>query len=314
MKRATSKRLHEAALSLPSLGWLLVFFLLPTLIVAWIAFRPYDYRGVLGVGEGWSTASIRSVIDKDYPRIVLRTLWVSLATTATCILLALPMAYHMARLSVRARRTVLMLTIIPFWTSFIIRIFAWMQVLHTDGLIKRGLVLLGLLAPDATLMFNLGAVLLVMIYTSLPFAILPLYAAAEKFDFQLMDAAMDLGASRWRALRATFLPGVRSGILFATLMVLVPNLGCYVASEVIGGTDCVLLGNRIKECALDFRNLPYACALSLFLMLGIGASTALLLGLARRAAPADARGPAAEPPPPAGEAPRASPGSRRLLD
>lgn len=282
MKRLFRKHFSEAVLSLPSLGWLLVFFLLPTLIVIWLAFKPYDYRGMLGIGQGWSLDSIRSVLDKDYPRIVMRTLWVSLAATVACILLALPMTYYMARISARARRVILMLTIVPFWTSFIIRIFAWMQVLHTDGLLKRWLVFAGVLSPDATLMFNLGAVLLVTIYTSLPFAILPLYAAAEKFDFQLMEAALDLGATRWGAIRATFLPGVRSGILFATLMVLVPNLGCYVASEVIGGTNCVLLGNRIKECALDFRNLPYACALSLFLMVGIGLSAGLLLGLARR--------------------------------
>lgn len=281
MDRITRKRLNEATLTLPSLGWLLAFFLLPALFVAVIAFKPYDFHATMGIGEGWSFGSIRSVIDRDYPRIVWRTAWVSVATTAACILLGIPMAYHMARASARTRSTVLMLTVVPFWTSFIIRIFAWMQVLHTDGALKQFLVTLGLMAPDAALMYNMRAVLLVMVYTSLPFAILPLYAAAEKFDFQLMDAAMDLGATRFRAVLATFIPGIRSGILFATLMVLVPNLGCYVASEVIGGTDCMLLGNRIKECAVDFRNLPYACALSLFLMLGIGAALALLLGLIR---------------------------------
>lgn len=281
MTRTFRKRLNETALTLPSLGWLLAFFLLPTLVVAVIALKPYDYHATMGIGQGWTFDSIRSVIDKDYPRIVWRTVWVSAATTAACILLGVPMAYYMARVSARTRRIVLMLTVVPFWTSFIIRIFAWMQVLHTDGPLKQFLALLGLVAADGTLMYNMRAVLLVMVYTSLPFAILPLYAAAEKFDFQLMDAAMDLGATKLRAAWSTFVPGIRSGILFATLMVLVPNLGCYVASEVIGGTDCMLLGNRIKECAVDFRNLPYACALSLFLMLGIGLSLALLLGLIR---------------------------------
>jgi spermidine/putrescine transport system permease protein len=281
MTRGSRKRLNETALTLPSAGWLLAFFLLPTLFVAVIAFKPYDFSATMGIGQGWTFDSIRSVIDRDYPKIVWRTAWISVATTATCILLGIPMAYYMARVSARTRSTVLMLTVVPFWTSFIIRIFAWMQVLHTDGALKQFLVVLGLMAPDGALMYNMRAVLLVMAYTSLPFAILPLYAAAEKFDFQLMDAAMDLGATKFQAVRSTFIPGIRSGILFATLMVLVPNLGCYVASEVIGGTDCMLLGNRIKECAVDFRNLPYACALSLFLMLGIGLSLALLLGLIR---------------------------------
>ena len=238
----------------------------------------YDEAEAVGPGDvdayvlkkhGWTLDSIRGVVDKDYPALVWRTVWVSVASAAICILLSIPMAYTMARASQRMRSAMLMLTIIPFWTSFIIRIFAWMQVLHTDGFLKHALVWLRLIPKDGTLMYNMGAVLLVMVYTSLPFAILPLYAAAEKFDFSLMDAAQDLGASRFRSVIATFLPGIRSGILYATLMVLVPNLGCYITSEVVGGTDCMLMGNRIKECAIDFRDLPHACALALFLMLGV---------------------------------------------
>ena len=239
-------------------------------------------RGPLALGEsrphnlvdadavwGWTFDSIRTAVDRDYPRIVWRTVWVSVASTFLCILLSIPIAYTMARASQRLRKTILILTIVPFWTSFIIRIFAWMQVLHTDGVLKQVLAFLRLVGPEDTLMYNMGAVLLVMVYTSLPFAILPLYAAAEKFDFSLMDAAQDLGATRFRSVLATFIPGIRSGILYATLMVLVPNLGCYVTSEVVGGTDCMLMGNRIKNCALDLHNLPHACALSLFLMIGV---------------------------------------------
>lgn len=269
MKRTTVKKIHETLLTLPSLGWLIILFIVPTIIIGIIALKPYDYNATLGIGQGWTLDSINSILDKDYPFIVWRTTWVSVLTTAICIVLSIPMAYYMARVSERLRRIVLILTIVPFWTSFIIRIFAWMQVLHTDGLLKRVLVWVGVIDSDATLMYHVGSVVLVMVYTSLPFAILPLFSAAEKFDFGLVDAAMDLGATRFKALMYTFIPGIRSGIVFATLMVLIPNLGCYVASEVIGGTDSVLIGNRIKECALQMRNLPYASALSLFLMLGI---------------------------------------------
>ena len=270
MKRGLRKRLVEAFMTVPSLGWLVLFFMVPTIFVALIAFRPHDVHDSLGVGIGFTLDSIRGAIDSDYPLIVWRTVWVSCASTAVCIALGVPMAYYMARISERARRWLLMLTVIPFWTSFIIRIFAWMQLLHTDGVLKHAFVALGLMRPEATLMYNMRAILLVMVYTSMPFAVLPLFSAAEKFDFNLVDAAQDLGATRFRALLSTFIPGIRSGILFAVLMVLIPNLGCYVASEIIGGPDCVLIGNRIKECALTFHNLPQACALSLFLMLGIG--------------------------------------------
>ena len=263
------RRINEFFLTLPPLGWLLFFFLIPAIAVALIAFKPYDHDAPLRIGSGWTLASLQAVLDKEYPRILFRTMWVSVATTVICIVLGIAMAYYMARISERMRKTMLLLTVIPFWTSFIIRIFAWTQVLQSDGLIKRIAVFLQLMPEDGTLMYTMQAVLLVMVYTSLPFAILPLYAAAEKFDFQLMEAAMDLGATRFQAMMATFIPGIRSGILFATLMVLIPNLGCYVASEVIGGTDCYLLGNRIKECALDTHNLPHACALSLSLMVGV---------------------------------------------
>lgn len=280
-RRTWRRSVQEGLLTLPSLGWLVFFFLIPTAIVALIALRPYDHHVAMGIGQGWTLDSIRGVIDKDYPMLVWRTVWVSVASAAICIALAVPMAYTMARASQRLRSIMLMLTIVPFWTSFIIRIFAWMQVLHTDGFLKRTLVWLHLMTPDQTLMYNMGAVLLVMVYTSLPFAILPLYAAAEKFDFSLMDAAQDLGASRFRSVCATFLPGIRAGILYATLMVLVPNLGCYITSEVVGGTDCMLMGNRIKECAIDFRDLPHACALALFLMLGVLASLLILYAVVR---------------------------------
>ncbi|MCL1856314.1 MAG: ABC transporter permease [Kiritimatiellaeota bacterium] len=263
------RRINEFCVTLPPLGWLMVFFLVPTLVVAWIAFKPYDHEAPLRIGAGWTLASVRAVLDKEYPKILFRTLWVSAVSTGICIVLGISMAYYMARISERMKKTMLLLTVIPFWTSFIIRIFAWTQVLQSDGFVQRLAVFLRLMPEDGTLMYTMQSVLLVMVYTSLPFAILPLYAAAEKFDFQLMEAAMDLGATRLQALRKTFIPGIRSGILFATLMVLIPNLGCYVASEVIGGTDCYLLGNRIKECALDTQNLPHACALSLSLMLGV---------------------------------------------
>ena len=251
------------------MGWLVVFFLVPTLIVAVIAFRPFDPASSVGIGSGWTLQTFVSVIDRDYPALVFRTVWVAVLSSLLCILLAVPMAYTMARTTQRIRNFILILTVIPFWTSFIIRIFAWMQILHTDGILKRFLAWCHVIRPDTTLMYNMGAVLLVMVYTSLPFAILPLYAAAEKFDFSLMDAAQDLGASRFVAVLHTFIPGIRAGILYATLMVLIPNLGCYVTSEIIGGTDCMLMGNRIKDCALDFNDMPHACALSLYLLLGV---------------------------------------------
>ena len=267
MKNSAKNIWREVFLSMPSFLWLSIFFLLPTLIIFAISFKPATFDGT--VAPGWTWRTLLSLRNPNYPEIIFRTIWLSLATTIFTIALSVPIAYYIARCSAWKRDLVLFLTIIPFWTSFLIRIFAWKGVLHPDGLLKQALVLCRIISPDTMLLYRPEAVLLVMIYTELPFAILPLYAAAEKFDFSLMDAAQDLGATRFQSVLSTFIPGIRSGILYATLMVLVPNLGCYVTSEVIGGTSCMLMGNRIKECAIDFRNLPHACALSLFLMLGV---------------------------------------------
>src|SRR5690606_33461723 len=134
-------------------------------------------------------------------------------------------AYWLARQDQRMRNWMLLLIIVPFWTNFLIRIFAWKSLLHSEGFVRQTLVSLGLLAPETQLLYNAGAVLLVLIYTYLPFAILPMYAAAEKFDFTLLDAARDLGAGKLRAFMKVFLPGVSAGLATAFVVVFIPALG-----------------------------------------------------------------------------------------
>ena len=156
----------------------------------------------------------------------------------------------------------LLLTVVPFWTSFLIRIFAWKAVLHPDGLLKKALVFCQLISPESLLLYRPGTVLMVMIYTELPFAILPLYAAVEKFDFGLIDAAMDLGAGKLRAYLSIFIPGIRNGLLSACLMVLIPCIGSHVIPDVVGGIDSMMIGNVIAQRTFVDRNLPHASALA----------------------------------------------------
>jgi spermidine/putrescine transport system permease protein len=227
------KHRHEWWVTLPSFGWLLVFFLVPTLIVFAFAFKPADPWG--GVGPGWTAATLAGIADAQYAAIVWRTLWLSLATTVICLFLATPAGYAIARATPRLRALLMLLVIVPFWTSFLIRIFAWKVLLHPEGAVKRILAALGLAAEQAPLLYTPGAVLLVMVYTFLPFAILPIYAAAEKFDFRLTEAARDLGASPLRAFFSVFLPGIERGLLTAFLVVFIPALGSYVIPDLVGG-------------------------------------------------------------------------------
>lgn len=274
------KKIREGLLTSPSFVWLCLFFLAPTILVVILAFRPPDPYG--GIGRGWTLATIRSLANPYYLTIAWRTLWISLVTTAACLLLAVPSGYTIARASKKTRNLLMMLVIIPYWTSFLIRIFAWRSLLHPEGLVKKALVALGLVGDQASLLYNSGSVILVNVYTFLPFAILPLYAAAEKFDFRLVEAARDLGARPFAAFRRVFLPGIRRGLLTAVLVVFIPSLGSYVIPDLVGGPSSEMLGNKIAQRVFVDRNLPHASALSVILILAVLAPLAVVLFMQRR--------------------------------
>ncbi len=265
----------ELGLTAPSFAWMVFFFVVPTVLVFLLTFRPTTLNG--GIGAGWTLRTWNTIANPNYPTIVWRTIWLSVAATALCIFISLPCAFAMARLPQRWRSTFVGLIILPFWTSFLIRVFAWRVLLHPEGVISQFLhgtySIFGwqftLLDPNTTLLYNSWAVLLVMVYTYLPFALLPLYAAAEKFDFALLEAALDLGASPRRAFWRTFVPGIRAGIVSAVLMVLIPALGSYLIPHMVGAPNSEMPGTKIYQRAIPDRNLPHASALSAMLMLGV---------------------------------------------
>jgi len=279
------RRRAEWLTSLPTLAWLGLFVVVPTLLVFVIAFRPANPYG--GIGSGWTLDTIRALWTPSYLAIAWRTLWISLVTTVICLVLALPTGYSIARASTKWRNRLLMLVIIPFWTSFLVRVFAWKSLLHPDGPVKRVLESLGLAGPETTLLYHPTAVVLVMVYTFLPFTILPIYAAAEKFDFRLLEAARDLGAGPLQAFRRVFLPGIRRGILTAFLVVFIPALGSYVIPDLVGGPGGEMLGNKIAQRVFTDRNLPHASALSAVLVLAVLAPLVAVLALQRKSKKAD---------------------------
>jgi spermidine/putrescine transport system permease protein len=274
------RRRAEWLTSLPTLAWLGLFIVVPTVLVFVIAFRPANPYG--GIGGGWTLDTIRSLLTPSYLAIAWRTLWISLLTTVICLVLAVPTGYSIARASAKWRNRLLMLVIIPFWTSFLVRVFAWKSLLHPEGLIKKALEALGLVGPETTLLYNPTAVVLVMVYTFLPFTILPIYAAAEKFDFRLVEAARDLGASSTQAFRRDFLPGISRGLLTAFLVVFIPALGSYVIPDLVGGPSGEMLGNKIAQRVFTDRNLPHASALSAVLVLAVLAPLIAILTLQRK--------------------------------
>jgi len=259
------KHRQEILSTLPSFGWLAVFVLAPTLLLLAIAFRTTAPAG--GIGDGWTLSQFRIFTEKSIHQLLWRTLWISAVTTAICLLLALPVAWFLARAKASWRPRLLLLVIVPFWTNFLIRVFAWNQILHSEGPLARGLRSVHLLGENESLLFNSGAVVLVSVYTYLPFAILPLYAAADKFDFSLLDAARDLGATAFRSFWHVFLPSVRKGITTAFVIVFIPMLGSYVVPDLVGGTDGQMIGNKIAQRNFGDRNLPAASAMAAVLSL-----------------------------------------------
>lgn len=254
-------------MSAPSMLWLTIFFVLPTLLVVAIAFHSAAPDG--GIGKEWTTETWTQIANPNYPTIIWRTFWISLVTAVGCVLLSLPCAYAIARMSKKWRAIMACLIMLPFWTSFVVRVFAWRLLLHPEGFLKYMLVSLGLATPDAQLLYNSGAILLVSIYSFLPFAIMPIYAAAEKFDFSLMEAARDLGAKSFYAFRKIFLPGIRRGVVSAFLMVFIPSVGSYVIPDLVGGKNSEMIGNKIYQRTFPDRNLPHASALSTIMAISV---------------------------------------------
>lgn len=261
-------RKPEMVSTLPSFLWLGLFVFVPLVIVFTMAFKPALAAG--GIGEGWSLDALRSLQDPVYPALLARTVIISLVTTGLCLALALPVAWCLAKMPLKWRMRIMVLIIIPFWTNFVIRVFAWQQILHAEGAMAGVLRWLGILGETDRLLGNSVAVVVVSVYTFLPFAILPIFAAAEKFDFHLMDAARDLGAKPLRAFWSVFLPGIRQGLVTAVFIVFIPMLGSYVVPDMVGGTDSQMIGNKIAQRNFNDRNLPEAAALS-------GALTLLVL-------------------------------------
>ncbi len=257
----------EWALSLPTLSWFAALFIAPTLLVLLISFKRADSYGTLL--PSWSLQAWQMALQPQIFALLGRTFFVSLCTACCSIALAIPTVFYIITCSGTWRFFLLLAMILPFWTSFLVRIFAWKYLLHPEGLMRSILIGLGLIAPTTPLLYTIGAVIVVMVYSFLPFAVLPIYASAEKFDLGLLEAASDLGASKFRAFFSIFIPCIQKGIERAFALVFIPSIGSYVVPDLVGGVDSDILGNKIMQRTLIDRNLPQASALSglLFAML-----------------------------------------------
>ena len=255
----TGKRNYGPSYTFPMGVWFTIFFLAPIIIIVIYSFLRQGLHG--GVIWEFSLNAYRSLVNPAFLIITRRTLYISIISTIITILVALPCGYFMARS--KHQTLLLLLIIVPFWTNFLIRVFAWMLILGNNGIINQVLMSFGIINDYLPLMFNQRAVILVSVYMYLPYAILPLYANIDKFDFSLLEAARDLGAGKMMSIFKVLLPNIKSGLLTAILFTFIPVFGAYAVPQLVGGLDSYMLGNIIADQILRSRNWPLAASISL---------------------------------------------------
>ena len=270
-----------AVVALPAL-WLVAFFLVPFLVVLKISFSetalalpPYvpvlDLgAGLAGVRDFLSSLSVANYVnlaaDDLYVLSYLKSLKVAALSTAALLVLGIPMAYAMARAPRRAQPALVMLVVLPFFTSFLIRVYAWVNILQHDGLLNRALMALGVIAQPVSFLATDGAVYVGLVYSYLPFMVLPLHATFARLDGSLLEAAADLGCPRWKTFFVVTLPLASRGIGAGTLLCFVPIVGEFVVPDLLGGSDTGLIGQTLWTEFFANRDWPAAAAVAVVLL------------------------------------------------
>jgi len=265
---ARRHRLQLFALVGPSAIYLLLFFVIPLAIVFVYSFLK---RGVYGqlIWE-FNLENYVRVIDPLYLSILWRSVLMALGNTLLCLLFAYPFAYYIARLeNVRTRNLLLVFVMIPFWTNFLIRTYAWRVILGNDGPINNVLLALGVINDPLPMLFSTFAVMVGLLYGYMPFMVLPLYAAIDRIDFSLVEAAQDLYANGWQAFRKIVFPLSMPGVIAGSILVFIPSLGAFVTPDLLGGAKTVMIGNLIQSQFLTARDWPFGSSFSVLLMLAV---------------------------------------------
>jgi spermidine/putrescine transport system permease protein len=262
----------------PANIYLLILVVLPLILVTILSFLS---RGTYGqVVYKFNLTNYTRLFNELYGKVMVFSLGIGVGTTLICLLVGYPLAYFLARAPVRQRSLLLFLILLPFWTNFIIRIFAWMIILRSGGLLDGLLQWLHITNAPLNLLYTPTAVLIGMVYEFLPFMVLPLYTSLEKIENSLLEAAADLGAPPWKAFIRVTLPLSVPGMIAGTILTFIPAMGMFVVPDILGGAKTILIGNVIRNQFLTARDWPFGAAASMILMV---MTMALTLYYTRRA-------------------------------
>ena len=270
------------ALLAPMVGWLLLFVVVPGLILLVYSFCERDELG--GVVFTFTLENYGRVFDPVYLRIFGRSIWYAGLTTAICAVVGYPVAYYIARVGESLRNKLLLLVMVPFWTSFLIRTYAWITILKQEGLLNGVVQAMNPALDPFNLLYTPTAVVIGLVYAYLPFMILPIYGSAEKLDNSLIEAAYDLGAGPMRAFSSVIVPLTMPGIAAGTLLVFVPAIGMFAITDLMGGAKVPMIGNVIQNQFRLANNWPFGAALGVIFMLMFAVTYVILQRRGPRAA------------------------------
>ncbi|MDD1780736.1 spermidine/putrescine ABC transporter permease PotB [Enterovibrio sp. ZSDZ35] len=249
-------------------GWLLLFVFIPNMMIIITSFLTRDDANLIEMT--FTLSNYAKLMDPLYAKVVWHSFYMAAIATMLCLMIGYPFAYVIARMPQKWRPIMLFMVIVPFWTNSLIRTYGLKIFLGTRGLLNEGLLTLGLIDKPLRIMYTEYAVMIGLVYILLPFMILPLYSSIEKLDNSYLEAAKDLGASKLQAFIKVILPLTMPGIIAGCLLVLLPALGMFYVSDLLGGAKNLLIGNVIKSQILNVRDWPFGSAASISLTVLMG--------------------------------------------
>jgi spermidine/putrescine transport system permease protein len=258
----------------PAVAWMVIFFAIPLLVV--VAYSVMTPDRLIQAKLPFTLNNYARFAQATYLSVLWRSVWVALVTTLVAALVGYPLAFYIATRPRRVRNVLLLLIVIPFWTNFLVRTYAWLFILSASGPLNALVVdYLKLTATHLDMINTPNAVLLGLIYGELPFMVLPIYSSVEKFNFRLAEAAYDLGANDWQTFWRVVLPQTSAGLIAGCILVFIPSIGAFVTPDLLGGAQALMIGGQINDAVRSTTGKPFGAALSL-VMMGIVALALLI--------------------------------------
>lgn len=272
--------LQRAVFLGPGLLFTVVFVAVPVLLV--LSYTVFDRGRFGGIEYEFTLDNFTRALEPTYRKVLVSSLQIAAAATGIALLLGYPVAYAIAKLPDRWRTVLLILVVVPFWTNFLIRTYAWIVLLNTQGVVNDALFGLGIIDDRLNLLYTRGAVVAGLVYVYLPLMILPIYASVARLDSELREASANLGANRFTTFAHVTLPLSLPGVVTGCIFVFVPSLGNFVVPELLGGGKTVMVGNLIRDQFLKARDWPFGATLALFMVVLLLALFALQSMVSRR--------------------------------